>query len=405
VRRPHGQPAARRHAAPHGARAALDLASLPAIDGHCHPLAPDPWAVDVEAFLDRLSEGRPGTMAAHVPHTGYFGRAVRELARRLGVLPAVETVLARRRLLGPDAARRILLESRVAAVLVDTGYPPEAMALDAMRALVPCPVHEVFRIETCAQALLPMSRSYERFLDSFRRALHEAAARAVALKTIVAYRSGLAIRAWDPADARRAYRQVIARVRAGGSPRLTEKPLLDTLVGIALEVAGETDRPLQIHTGFGDPDIDLVQANPLQLRPILEDPRRARARLVLLHMAYPYHREAAFMAAVWPQVYLDLSLALPFLGPGAVLPLVEILSLAPSSKLCYGSDVGGLPELFALSADWGRAALGEALGWLQARGGLTLEDARAAAARILSENAQALYRLPAGPTASAARPG
>jgi small multidrug resistance family-3 protein len=67
--------------------------------------------------------------------------------------------------------------------------------------------------------------------------------------------------------------------------------------------------------------------------------------------------------------------------------------------------VGGLPELFALAADWGRAALGEALGWLQARGGLTLEEARAAGARILSENARTLYGLPAGPTSSAARPG
>src|SRR5262249_6928611 len=146
-------------------------------------------------------------------------------------------------------------------------------------------------------------------------------------------------------------------------------------------------------SGFGDPDIDLIRANPLMLRPILEDHRWAEARLVLLHMAYPYAREAAFMTAVWPQVHLDLSLALPFLGPGALLPLLEILSLAPASKLMYGSDVSALPELFALSAAWARAALGEALGWLVERDGLDDAGASAVGRAILSDNARALYSL------------
>ena len=188
---------------------------------------------------------------------------------------------------------------------------------------------------------------------------------------------------------------MIVRVQSGGSARLTEKPLLDTLVMIALEVCKESGRPLQLHSGFGDPDVDLLQSNPLLLRPVLEDPRWADVQIVALHMAYPYVREAAFMAAVWPQLHVDLSLALPFLGPAAVLPLSEMLSLAPSSKLLYGSDVAALPELFALSADWARASLGEALGWLSERGGLLREDARRVGRQILSDNATALYRLPA----------
>ena len=110
-------------------------------------------------------------------------------------------------------------------------------------------------------------------------------------------------------------------------------------------------------------------------------------------MAYPYAREAAFMTAVWPQVYLDVSLALNFLGPGAIPALVETLALAPASKLLYGSDVGSVPELFALSADWARALLGEALGWLAARGGPTPEEAADVGRRILSANAVSLYRI------------
>ena len=179
--------------------------------------------------------------------------------------------------------------------------------------------------------------------------------------------------------------------RRNGSPH--RQPLLDTLVTITLEVCRETSRPLQLHTGFGDPDVNLLQANPLLLRPVLEDPRWAGVSLVALHMAYPYFREAAYLASVWPQVYVDLSLALPFLGAGAILPMVEMLSLAPSSKLLYGSDLRGLPELFAFSADWGRAALADALGWLVEREGMHADDARTVGRQVLADNAIALYRI------------
>ena len=374
--------------------AVLDLSGIPAVDGHCHPLVAASEEVSRERFLDLFSEGRAGTMRAHVAQTGYLKRALRGLADGLGCAPTVEAVLERRRAGGLDAACRRFADSRIAALLVDTGYPAVgAMPLAEMRRALPCAVHEVFRIETCAQGLVARGLPYEEFLGAFRAALSAAAAHAVALKSIIAYRSGLAVRTWDAADAARAYRDVVARVGAGGSARLTEKPLLDTLFSIALGVCRESGRPLQVHSGFGDPDVDLLQANPLWLRPILEDERWAGVRIVVLHMSYPYFREAAFMAAVWPQVYVDLSLALPFLGPAAALPLVEMLALAPASKLMYGSDVSALPELYALSADWGRAALSEALGWLVERGGLTEREALEVARQVLSESAAALYRL------------
>ena len=370
------------------------LDDLAVVDGHCHPLLADPRALSRDSFLDLLSEGRPGAMTAHVPHTGYYRRALRGLARHLQCEPTVEAVLKRRAALGPENLARLLSEQKVAALLVDTGYPPGAMPLPEMRRLLPCRVHEVFRIESCAQALLPKGLPYAEFEELFLEELRSAARRCVALKTIIAYRSGLAVRSWEREEAARAYQAALSRVRAGGAPRLIDKPLLDSLLVSALGVARECAVPVQFHTGLGDPDIDLLQASPLLLRPLLEDPAWADVRFVLLHMSYPYAREAAFMASVWPQVFLDLSLALPLLGSGAIPPLVEILSLAPASKLLYGSDLGGLPELYALSAGWARAALGEALGWLVERGDLSEDEALASGHQILSENVLALYRLP-----------
>jgi predicted TIM-barrel fold metal-dependent hydrolase len=371
----------------------VDLSDLAIVDGHGHPLLSDPWAVSAEAFAELFTEGRPGAMAGHVERTRYFQRALGDLGRRLKTDASVAAVLERRRALGPEAAGAWLAQSRVAALLVDTGYPPDAMPLADMRRLLPCEVHEVFRVETCAQRLLTEGLPFDAFLATFGRKLRAAAERCVAFKSIIAYRSGLAIQRWAEADAAAAYRRALARWRADGSSRLVDKPLLDALFEQTLEVARATGRPLQIHAGFGDPDLDLLQANPLLLRPILEERRWAGLRIVILHMAYPYLREAAFMAAVWPQVWLDLSLALPLLGAGAVGPLIEILALAPATKVMYGSDVRGLPELFALAADWGRAALGEALDWLAQREGLGVDEARLIAHRILSENARELYRL------------
>jgi predicted TIM-barrel fold metal-dependent hydrolase len=374
-------------------RPIIDLSALPAVDGHCHPLLAEPWTITPHDFVGLFTEGRADTMTGHIPHTGYFRRALQEFARRLGTDARVEAIVQRRSQLGADPACRSLGESRVAALLVDTGYPPAAMPLPLMRRLLPSAVHEVFRIETWAQSLLGKGLGYEEFLAVFRADLRAAARRVVAFKSIIAYRSGLAIQTWKPDDVARAHRLAAARVQAGGSSRLTEKPLLDVLVQATLDVCQETGQPLQFHTGFGDPDVDLPQANPALLRPILEDPRWAGVQIIALHMSYPYFREAAFMAAAWPHFYVDLSLALPFLGAGAVAPLVEILSLAPSSKLLYGSDLGGLPELIALSADWSRTILGEALGWLVERGDLGPDGANEVGRQILASNATAVYRL------------
>ena len=73
-------------------RAALDLSDLPVVDGHVHPLLADPWAVSPKRFLDVFTEGRPGTMAQHVGHTGYFSRVQRELGQQLGTPATVEAV-------------------------------------------------------------------------------------------------------------------------------------------------------------------------------------------------------------------------------------------------------------------------------------------------------------------------
>jgi hypothetical protein len=71
--------------------------------------------------------------------------------------------------------------------------------------------------------------------------------------------------------------------------------------------------------------------------------------VVFLH-CYPYHREAAYLAAVFPHVYFDVGLALHYTGPAAGQVLTEAMELAPFTKQLYSSDAFALAEFHYLGA-------------------------------------------------------
>jgi predicted TIM-barrel fold metal-dependent hydrolase len=104
------------------------------------------------------------------------------------------------------------------------------------------------------------------------------------------------------------------RARRDGGVRLATKPLNDYLLLRALEIAERQTMPVQIHTGFGDADLDLREANPLHLRPLLESGQYANVPFVLLHASYPYVRELGYLAAIYANVYADVGLAIPRLA-------------------------------------------------------------------------------------------
>jgi predicted TIM-barrel fold metal-dependent hydrolase len=115
--------------------------------------------------------------------------------------------------------------------------------------------------------------------------------------------------------------------------------------------------------------------------------------VVLLHACYPYTREGGYLAAVYENVYLDLSYGIPFLGYGEMLAFTrQALGVAPISKLLYSSDGIGVPELHWMGATVGRRVLGQTLGELVAHGELGVSEAEAAGEDVLRGNAIRLYR-------------
>ena len=157
-----------------------------------------------------------------------------------------------------------------------------------------------------------------------------------------------------------------------------------------LWAGAELGLPIQLHIGYGDRDVRLHRSDPTLLSDLLQ--LLPPVPIMLLH-CWPYQRQAGYLAAVWPQVYLDVGLTLSYVGPTrAPAVLAEAMELAPFGKLLYSSDAFGLPELYLLGAHTFRVALAEVLEAKVAAGEWSREDARRIAGLACAGNAQRVYR-------------
>ena len=376
----------------------LNLDTVPILDQHCHALLRDGTVSGAAAYARFFTEsGDPTMHARHVPHTVFYRWAIREVAKVLHCAPTTEAVLTARAAFSADAlAERLLTDANVAGLLVDHGYRSDTTWTPAeLRARLSCRVQPILRLEVLAQERIVRHETFDDVVDAYSAAVEAARVDGfVGLKSIIAYRTGLAVEPRSRGDAAAAFGPVKERARRDGRVRLATKALNDYLLLRALEIAERHAVPLQIHTGFGDADLDLRDANPLHLRPLLESGRYRHVSFVLLHASYPYVRELGYLAAIYPNVHADIGLAVPHLAAEIPAVLRQLLGLAPWTKVVYSSDASQIPELFWLAARWGRRGLEIVLDELIALGALGGDEAFAAGRRILGENAAAIYGLP-----------
>ena len=187
-----------------------------------------------------------------------------------------------------------------------------------------------------------------------------------------------------------AYTRLRDRALRGGSGRIADKDLVDTIVWTALEAAVPTGLPMQFHVALGDDDIVLARNDPTLLRAILTHPPFRELPLVLLH-CYPYHRHAAYLASLYPNIHVDLGLTIPLVGPGAERVLAETLELAPAVQVLASSDGHGTPEFQWFAIRVWRWALARLLGGYRQAGVLDEGESLAIAAAILRDNARRIY--------------
>jgi hypothetical protein len=374
----------------------LELDAIPVVDQHAHNLV-RPENLSESVYVGSFTEGHTEDgVSEHVRATLFFRRSVREIAAVLDCEPELSAILAARDRLGFEAtAQRFFAAANVEALLLDDGFLPDRILPVEWHARF-APVHRILRVEFLAEKLIREFDRWTHFAEAFRSGLRNLPPDVVSLKSIVAYRTGLAVEEPDVALAEACFHDLSRQATAGDAVRLAHKPLNDWVVWTALATAAEQELPVQFHTGFGDPDLDLRYANPLHMRPLFEYPAFRSVPFVLLHASYPFTREAGYLAAVYTNVHVDLGLAIPFLSTAGMRFVVRaLLELTPLTKIVFSTDAHVIPELFYLGAHWGRRILSGRLEQAVQHGDLTADEAEAAAEAILRRNAIKLYGLPA----------
>ncbi|MEW2806308.1 amidohydrolase family protein [Streptomyces massasporeus] len=369
-------------------REALDSVRL--VDHHCHGTVPAELGRD--AFESLLTEGEawPGIS----PFDSPVGVAVRRHCAPLLDLPRhapAEEYLARRSELGRrEVQRRFLRAAGTDVFCVDTGYAPAALTTPREIAEAAGGTsYEVVRLEGVAESVQAAGVEPDAYADAFHAAALAAVRRpgVVAVKSVAAYRTGFDL---DPARPSEAEVTEAARRWLSRGGRLDDPVLVRHLLWTAVELG----LPLQLHTGFGDNDIRLHRVDPTHLTDWLH--LTAGTIPVLLLHCWPYQRQAAYLAAVFEQVYLDVGLTLHHVGParaGAV--LAEALEITPFRKLLYSSDAYGVAEFYHLGALAFRQGLAELLQERVDGDELSLPDALRIARWTGRDNALRVYRLEA----------
>ncbi|NUS02420.1 MAG: amidohydrolase family protein [Nonomuraea sp.] len=370
-----------------------DALLAPLVDHHCHGVRRDD--LTRARFELLINEGGvpapPGTTHFDSP----LGMGLRRWCAPLLDLephapPAV--YLARRAELGAaEVNRRLLAAAGVVAFLVDTGCEDlDLLSAAEMGRHGGAAADEIVRIEQIEQDVAESAQIAVDYLDGLADELTARAARAVGLKTVIALRCGLN---FDPA------RPSTGSVIAGANRRLadpkqplTDPVLLRHLLWSAIDVARERGLPLQVQAGFGGRGPDLHSTDPARLSGLMAALQPLGVPVILLR-CYPYHRSAAYLAGLFPHVYVDVGLALPHTAAASARVMDELLELAPFHKQLFSSGCHGVAETGYLGALYYRQALGAALRARLEAGEWNAADAARIAHMIGSGNARRVYRL------------
>ncbi|MFI6597542.1 amidohydrolase family protein [Nonomuraea sp. NPDC050536] len=370
-----------------------DALAAPLVDHHCHGVRRDELSrAQFELQITESdSPAPPGTTHFDTP----LGAAIRRwCAPVLDLEPhaAPAVYLARRAELGAGEVNRRLLEAAgVVAFLVDTGLErPELLTAAEMGRHGGAAADEIVRIEQVEQDVAEVADVAVDYMDSLAEELAARAARAVGLKTVIGYRCGLD---FDPSRPSRG--SVIAaanRRLSDPKERLDDPILLRHLLWTAVDVAHRRGLPLQFHTGFGDSDLDLDRADPARMTGFIRALQPLGVPVILLH-CYPFHRQAAYLAGIYPHVYVDVGLAMTHTAAGSPRVMDELLELAPFHKQMFSSDCYGVAETCHLGALYYRRALAMALKSRIDAGEWSAADAARVVHMIGSANARRVYRL------------
>ena len=226
---------------------------------------------------------------------------------------------------------------------------------------------------------------------------------AVAEKFEVAYLRSFGFDDVSQAEAAQIYATLLNRPR----PNEAQYKLLQDFLFryIAME-CGRLNLPVHLHTTSGGGGyFSIAGDNPLLLEPLFNDPRLRKTNFVLLHGGWPFIHEIGALLQK-PNVYLDLSQQSLMISPRTMSQwLREWLELYPE-KVLYGTDAYpysssmGWEEAAYIANQNIRQSLGIALTGMRRDNEITAARAVELAHMVLRGNAEALYKFQSIPASA-----
>lgn len=370
---------------------------LPLIDHHCHGVSPK--ELDYTAFQALFSESYlpppPGTSEFQKP----LGLVIRRFCAPLldlEPLSSGEAYVERRLKLGAaEVNRRFFAASDLDSLLVDTGHRSDAiLSCDAMGKVSGRPAREIVRIEAVAEEVAKSGIAAADFPDAFAATLESRARDAVGLKTIVAYRTTFRIDQTAPTKP-----QIVGAAgdwfrRAGetGKWRLDNSIIVRHGLWVGAELCRTRKFPLQVHVGFGDPDIHMHACDPTHFTDYIAAMEKWQVPVTLLH-CYPFQREAGWLSEIFQNVYYDVGCVQNYTGPSSADIFGEALEMGKFTKQLYSSDAFGLSELYYLGALLFRRGVKQRLDRWIAEDYCTVKEADEIVRLIATDNARRIYPL------------
>lgn len=373
----------------------IDLRRAIIIDQHAHSLVSDFMQFESVDLRRCFTESRTMEMLQNHVHTSLsYIDMLRQLGYLLDVDGEEQIIALRQTMTEYDYVNSLFDDVSLGAFIIDDGYSSgKSLSLQKLSQLTGRPVFRCLRIETVIAQAFAAAKTFSQLEEKFVAMLKtEGDVPTVAFKTIMAYRGGLQFLNANGELAEEDFSALKETAGQGNSIRIERGNLYHFLLMRAIEVAREIEVPVQIHTGLGDSDEDLLESNPLLLKSLFENKSFSSVKFVLLH-CYPFVPEAAHLAAIYPNVYMDLSLACFLVSANIETMLTEAISLAPVSKILTGTDGHTAPETHWYGALSLKRGLSAVLNQLIEKDFLDYAQAMRIAADILHGNSRQLYKL------------
>ena len=350
--------------------------------------------MDEIGFRQSFSESRSlSVLKEHMPRSIHYMDLLDHLERIFNVRTEQDFLTFRSTQSDSHFVQMLWDDVSIGALIIDDGFSSgDAMNLDELSAVSGRPIFHCKRVEGLMETCFQNAESFADLQTTYEKELLKKAKRKpVSLKTICAYRGGLELLRPTETEASRDFDH-LKKQHSNKKMRITKGALYHFMLLKTFEMAAEAKLPVQVHTGIGDDDADLIQCNPALMQPLFRSKIYGKTTFVLLH-CYPYVREAAFMCSLYGNVYMDLSLSMSLASSRAARLVGEAISVAPASKLLAGSDGHSCPESHWYGALCWKRGLTHSLFDMINAGLITHREAEEIAGLVLHDNAIKLYKL------------